>query len=365
MNESLIAEAIAGFHAAAVDELPWMTAVERLATATGSRSGELIGLGEKCVVPFNLMSGADPEAGAAFVAAGGGDPAINSRVRVGARSRELELCDEADFTTAADMRLNPEYGHWVRTYDMTQVCLTTLVKAEGLIVGMAIMRGERDDTIDEEAKRVFAAVAPHARRAVTTRIALEAVALQGLVGGLEATRAVAFVCAADGRVRAMTAAAEALIAEGRFLTLRGLRLCAVSDMGQPALDRLLADACLGGHGPRYPLALRSASGDDVRLAEASPLPLAHPLSRGPSALLLVQRPPEDVARIGVAAQACYGLSDAEAAVAASLALGRTAGDIARDRQVALGTVRSQVRAVFAKTGVDSQIKLAARLTHFG
>ena len=63
MKEALVAEAIAGFQAAAMDELRWTAAVERLAAATDSRSGELIGLGADCLVPFNLMTGADPVAG--------------------------------------------------------------------------------------------------------------------------------------------------------------------------------------------------------------------------------------------------------------------------------------------------------------
>lgn len=365
MKEILVAKAIASFQAAAVDGLPWMNAVEDLAAATRSRSGELIGLGPKCAVPFNLMSGADPAAGEAFIAAGGGDPAVNSRVRVGARAAELEIRDEADFTTASDVRRNPAYADWVRTHDMAQVCLTTLLRDEGLLVGMAIIRGRREEQIDPEAKRVFAAIVPHARRAVRTRLALENSNLAWLVGGLDAVRAAAFVCEADGRVRAMTASAEALAASGKFLIVRRGRLIAASDQDQAALDRLIASACAGGAGRLRPMAIHAAAGDDVRLAEASPLPTPHPLSMGATALLIVRHPPADQVRIASAAEACYGLSPAEAAIAAGLALGRTVASIAAERQVSIGTVRSQVRSVFAKTEVASQLELASRLVGFG
>ncbi|HEY3846996.1 MAG TPA: LuxR C-terminal-related transcriptional regulator [Acetobacteraceae bacterium] len=45
----------------------------------------------------------------------------------------------------------------------------------------------------------------------------------------------------------------------------------------------------------------------------------------------------------------YGLTHAEAAVAASLGGGMTAEDVARRRQVSLDTVRTQVRTVLRKT----------------
>jgi DNA-binding NarL/FixJ family response regulator len=45
----------------------------------------------------------------------------------------------------------------------------------------------------------------------------------------------------------------------------------------------------------------------------------------------------------------YGLTHAEAAVAASLGGGVTAEDVARRRQVSLDTVRTQVRTVLRKT----------------
>lgn len=365
MKEALIADAIAGFQAAGMNELPWTAAIERLAFATGSRSGELIGLGADCLVPFNIMTGADPVAGREFLGAGGGDPAINSRVRVGARAGELEIRDEADFTTAADMRLNPEYGDWVTGHDMAQVCLTNLVKEDGLLVGMAIMRGRRDDPMDRETKRALAAIAPHARRGVRTSMALERGQLAGVITGLEAVRATAFVCSAEGRVRGMAAAAEAMISHGHFLTIRKGRLSASAAGCVAGLKKLLADAAGGGAGGTIPLALRSRCGEDVRLAEASIIPSSHPLSAGHCALLIIHQPPAQEGRVVSAAQLCFGLSLAEAEIAAQLALGRPAIAIAAGRQVSVGTVRSQVRSIFAKMGVTNQVEIAARLAGFG
>ena len=131
---------------------------------------------------------------------GGGDPAINSRVRIGMRAAELEVLDETAFSTAADMRLNPEYGEWIRTWDMHHTCLTNLVKEPDQHAGLALLRSERQGNVNGEQKRAFAALAAHARSAVRTHMALEAQGAQLLAGAMEAMRATAFVCDETGRV---------------------------------------------------------------------------------------------------------------------------------------------------------------------
>src|SRR5690606_24043835 len=127
-------------------------ALDGLAAVTGSTGAQLIGLGSEATVPFNVMTGVPAETGEAFVAVGGGDPAVNSRVRVGMRAAELEVLDETAFTTAADMRLNPEYGEWVRTWDMHHTCLTNLVAEPDRHAGLALLRSERQGNVDETQK---------------------------------------------------------------------------------------------------------------------------------------------------------------------------------------------------------------------
>ena len=63
-----------------------------------------------------------------------------------------------------------------------------------------------------------------------------------------------------------------------------------------------------------------------------------------------------------------GLTDAEATVAAMLCVGRRAEEIAERRMVSMPTVRTQIRAVFDKTGTTRQrelVRLASRLPPAG
>lgn len=348
------------FRQAAIGQASWGAALDGLAAVTGSTGAQLIGLGSEATVPFNVMTGVPPETGPDFVAVGGGDPAVNSRVRIGMRAAELEVLDETAFTTAADMRLNPDYAEWIRRYDMHHTCLTNLVKEPDLNAGLALLRSERQGNVSDEQKRAFAALAAQARAAVRTQMALEAQGAQLLAGAMEAVRATCFFCDESGRVRGMTASAEALLSAGDVLRLHKGALTTVCEADRRGLETALAMA-VAGSAPASAVAVRRLNGDDRVFIEASPLPASTTPGFGPRALLIVHGRGVDEARVAVAAGALYGLSTGEAAIAAQLAAGRSPAAIAHTRQVSLGTVRTQVRRIYEKVGVTSQLELAARL----
>lgn len=348
------------FQAAGLGQVSWEEALDGLAAVTGSTGAQLIGLGSEATVPFNVMTGVPPETGRDFLVAGGGDPAINSRVRIGMRAAELEVLDESAFTTATDMRLSPEYADWIRTYDMHHTCLTNLVKEPERNAGLALLRSEQQGNVSSEQKRAFALLAAHARGAVRTQMALEAQGAQLLAGALEAVRATAFFCDAGGRVRGMTASAEALLTDGDVLRLRKGRLTTACEADRHGLELALAAALTGGP-PAYAVAARRLHGDERLFIEAAPLPSSSAPGFGPRALIIVHGPSGDEKRVAVAAGSLYGLSASEAAIAAQLAAGRSPAAIAHERRVSLGTVRTQVRRIYEKVGVASQLELAARM----
>lgn len=348
------------FQAAGLGQGSWEAALDGLAAVTGSTGAQLIGLGSEATVPFNVMTGVPVETGEAFVAVGGGDPAINSRVRIGARAAELEVLDETAFTTAADMRLNPEYAEWIRTWDMHHTCLTNLVKEPERHAGLALLRSERQGNVDDEQKRAFAALARHARAAVRTQMALEAQGAQLLAGAMEAVRATAFFCDEAGRVRGMTASAEALLSAGDVLRLAKGVLTTACEADRRGLEVALAEALAGG-APAFTVAARRLQTDDRLFLEVAPLPSSSTQGFGPRALVIVHGPGVDEARVAVAAGSLYGLSASEAVIAAQLAAGRSPAAIAHERRVSLGTVRTQVRRIYDKVGVTTQLELAARL----
>lgn len=348
------------FRAAGLGQVAWDAALDGLAAVTGSTGAQLIGLGSEATVPFNVMTGVPAETGEAFVAVGGGDPAVNSRVRVGMQAAELVVLDETAFTTAADMRLNPEYAEWIRAWDMHHTCLTNLVKEPDRHAGLALLRNERQGNVTDDQKRAFAALAAQARVAVRTQMALEAQGAQLLAGALEVVRATAFFCDDFGRVRGMTASAEALLSAGDVLRLHRGMLTTVCEADRRGLEVAMGEALAGG-APAFAVAARRLNTDDRVFIEVAPLPSSNTPGFGPRALVVVHEPGADEARVAAAAGSLFGLSASEAAIAAQLAAGRSPAAIAHDRRVSLGTVRTQVRRIYEKVGAASQLELAARL----
>ena len=258
------------------------------------------------------------------------------------------------------MRLNPEYGAWTRRYDLHNSCLTNLVREPERHAGLALLRSERQGNVSDEQKRAFALLAPHARAAVRTQMALEAQGAQLLAGAMEAVRATAFFCDGDGRVRGMTASAEALVSAGEVLRLRRGMLTTACEADRAGLQAALAAALAGG-APAYAVAARRGDNGERVFIEATPLPSSSAPGFGARALIIVHGPGVDETKVAVAAGSLYGLSASEAAIAAQLAAGRSPAAIAHERRVSLGTVRSQVRRIYEKVGVSSQLELAARL----
>jgi DNA-binding CsgD family transcriptional regulator len=101
-------------------------------------------------------------------------------------------------------------------------------------------------------------------------------------------------------------------------------------------------------------------GGEVAEIVVSPLHPAHDLVAPwqlPLALVVVAAPRLDAAMIARRVRLLYGLTHAEARVMACLALGQTVEEIALAHVVRESTVRSQLRSLFAKTGVGRQADL--------
>lgn len=174
------------FHAAALGAGSWLDALSGLAAATGSRSGELIGLGSGHTVPFNWVTDLGQDWEEEFVAIGGGDPAANPFVRAGAQATALKVLTSADFVTPKERRSNYFLADFARRHDMPYICLTPLIKESGMLVGLAVLRSARQGEIGARERAVFTSLAPHMRSAVKTQMALEHQGALLVAGAMEA-----------------------------------------------------------------------------------------------------------------------------------------------------------------------------------
>lgn len=350
------------FADAAIDGTHWTPALEALASATGSAHGQLVGIGGPRVVPFNWVTGFSAAAIDQFVAIEGGDPRINPRVAVSVGAPVLGVRSEADYRAAAPAMRSDVYADFARDNDIAYGCQAKLAEDDAGLIGLAVLRGERDGETTMEQRALFAAVAPHVRAAVRLQAALESQGLALVRGALDAVSAAVLVCDRDGRIRIATPAAEALLGSGRLLAGEG-RLAAVTGSDTQLLRRAIA--VHGAPGPRRPaetLAIGAGEGRLPLLLDICAAPTG-PWAFGfrPTVMVIARSERRWHASAATILSLLYGLSDAEADVALRLARGETRDAIAEQRGTRLETVRAQLKTVFGKLGVRREVELVTML----
>lgn len=218
---------------------------------------------------------------------------------------------------------------------------------------------------------VLSGIAPHLSRAV--QLHQRFADLQGLseclAHSLGRIPAAAFVIDANARIVNLNAAAEAVLAARDGVRVRDGRFC-VSDSAKAAMfaqllaaatdptDRRRGGACRiprPSDGSFYPLEI-------MPLASSS---VARSTWRQAMAMVLIFDRAPVADRLEARLVRLFDLTAAEARLAAALAAGDSVADIAAKHGVRMPTVRSQLRAVLAKTETRRQSELVGLLTRIG
>lgn len=355
------------FQAAAVGAGSWLDALSGLAAATGSRAGELIGLGSGHTVPFNWVTDFGQDWAEEFVAIGGGDPSANPFVRAGAQATALKVLTSADFVTREERRSNYFLADFTRRHDMPHICLTPLIKESGTLVGLAVLRSASQGEIDARQRTVFASLAPHIRAAVKVQMALEHQGALLVAGAMEALSMAVFVCNRQGTVKAMTPTAEALVSKGDVLRLKLGRLHAMGQIETGMLSKAIdkaADVAIHSGAPRCSTVLMRGKVVQPLVLDVVPLPKRdYAFGFEPCVLVVVRGASRDTNRTLLLLQSIYHLTASEADVALHLSRGLSPETIAATRGTSLGTVRVQIRALYSKLDVHRQSELVARIKH--
>lgn len=355
------------FYAAAFDSRQWYPALEGLADATGSSHGELITLGVDATGPIHIFTNAAPGMLEAFEAANGGDPRCNPRVKAGKGVPNLTVLAEEDFITPDEHKRHPHYQEFACPWDVPYICLAPLEQTPDLLIGLSVSRSKRQGHITQQQRTIFASVAPHVRAAIRTQIAIENNGPKLLAGALDALSIAAFICDQTGSVRALTSTAETLAGEGRELQLKSGRLRTSRAVDTKALHDAIDLVTKGLLGPGFPpvrtVVVRGADKNMVpMILDVVPLPPRQCQFVFSARALIVVRGARDAnARKTTILQTAYELTAAEIDIALQLANGRSTEAIATQREVATGTVRTQLKTILAKMGVSRQIELVAHL----
>jgi DNA-binding CsgD family transcriptional regulator/PAS domain-containing protein len=160
----------------------------------------------------------------------------------------------------------------------------------------------------------------------------------------------------QGAPQFANASALRMIATSTLISLRAGRVSSPEAFITASLRKLVSSACKGHGGGdlSFPPHLSGYVGT------VEPLPDANP----PLACIRLRDEKLWASSRADQARSLHGLTAAESQLAEALLLGLTPTDIAEQRNVSMPTVRTQLRSLFAKTGVTGQaelVKLLGRL----
>lgn len=163
----------------------------------------------------------------------------------------------------------------------------------------------------------------------------------------------------SGQVRFANAAAEEILAENDGLARRDNRIQAARSFETNSLAAALRDAAAEDRGERHDGALLIARPSGKRPYAVAVMPLAAKsgATKVPRALMFVSDLAHRNNELAPRLSQLFGLSKAEARVAAGIAEGRRLTDIAHEFDVRMPTVRTQLRAVLKKVGASRQADL--------
>lgn len=206
---------------------------------------------------------------------------------------------------------------------------------------------------------------PHLAIAVQLRASLDIAEVErrsyaGMLGRLSVGAA---FLDREGRILRMNQAASEILAQRDGLYISHGVLTAAFPGENRDLRRLIEQSVSAG-GERAPgvlsgMSIRRPSGRSnlgIAVRAAPPTEWSESSVR-PAALVIIRDPDVRVSASHEQLKRLYGLTSAEANLAVLLMRGSTVEEAARSLEVSRNTVRCQIRAIFAKTGVTRQTEL--------
>lgn len=262
------------------------------------------------------------------------------------------------------------YGEWLRPQQHFHVLTGHILKQDSLAVRLSVFRQKRQAAFGPDDLADYARLMPHLRRVCTIQKKFaELQAVQGAaVEVLDRLPMGVVLLDIQGRVVFLNRAAEALAscADGFRVEASG-RCAAAGETETRALRKLIAEAC---HGtacgkPRRGGAVALARRCSPRPLTAAVAPLSGEdlpfIGPAPGTVLFLCDPDRQADPDDSFLSRLYGLTRAEARLAAALAGGHSINDYAEARGLSPNTVRTQLKQILAKTGTRRQAELVKLL----
>lgn len=341
----------------------WPSVLIDLAACGGGWSAQLFGVANGQFV-VDIVGGYTPDLSEELNKQGGADPAISPRPGALMRAPPMTLICDGWYLSARDRDRHPIYREFYERVDGHYCTNAVLESRQDLLIGFAVNHNGRQGAPDRLRQRKLNALLPALKAAVTLQVRLEDQASTMALGVLDSVSMAAFMLDFSGRIMRTSHAAERLLDDGAMLVKRLGKLHATNADS----DRELQAAVLRAAQQRRDGGALAASvvlqdtGGQFRIADVTPAPAgANSLRLGACALVIVGQARR---RQSDRLLQRLGLTEAESEVARAFVGGASPREIADMRNVSIGTVRAQIKTIYAKLEVSRQTELVAKLREF-
>jgi DNA-binding CsgD family transcriptional regulator/PAS domain-containing protein len=351
-NYQAVLNLIGEIYECSIDAAHWPVVMEQLAAITRAKSAVLV-IHDREVEQLSFLHAYGvPRLGLALLNSplGALDPGVRvMRNQTPGKARNMYRLDDPEKVP----RLF--YALVSRLTDLHYFGGVNCFNDEHWHVGIGLHRTREEGEFEPQMLALLEDLVPHFQRALRIQKAFARLQArqQALHAELDRHIIGLLLLDAEGRPRYSNPMAERILEHHPAVELRHGRLHAYGRKEDAQLQQALVAV-------RHP-----ASGSDQRGHACG---LTHPDHPMPLALLVLPHasggvavyltdPEHTVSLAHDALMSVYGLTEKEARVAVAIANGKELGEIAELHHVSIQTVRSQLKSIFRKTGVNRQVDL--------
>lgn len=348
---------------AALDASKWPTFLEAFASAVGGssallRSNDMLNQSAS----FHASVGYDPAWQAAYCNHFAKGDYYNHVMNQYAAGRIFSSGQHID---QRELRKTEYYNDYLRPQDKVHAFGTFLHKDDSQSLVLGIQRGKSGGAFGEAESRLMSTLVPHIIRAVQVHRKVQAVSAEKeqAQGALDQMRTGVILTNRFGTPLYLNRAAELMMSQDIGMGVFHNKLAAHSPSETAQLLKMIFDAARGMNG--------SGVGGDMRITMPNRVDYLHcivtPVS--PEISFMMNAPVgSDCAVVFLSKPGglqlspkrlvtLYKITPAEARLAARLAALRSVEEAADDLGITVSTARTQIKAVFGKTGTRSQSEL--------
>ncbi len=359
VDEGKLASVIDRFYEAAAQPELWRTVLQEYAEALGGVAAIILTAPEAKMEPIHSeVFDEAVEAGARQ----GWFP-LNPRIARGQRvvRGSLDILTEERLFTPEEIKKSPWYVDFLHKHGFGWFIGMYLVPAGQASLMLSVERGTKRGPFLQREVDVLAKAAPHIQRAGQIAARVSAARAGGLLEAFDLLDCGGVLIDLTGRIIRTNEQADRQFGKGLFVS-HG-HMIASDPQANARLQRLIGsvlpcrptcDTPIGG------AVVIPRMGESPLVVHAAPLTgSTRDLFQRTTAVLMIvdpgQHPQPSVALLRQA----FGLSPAEARLAAEIGTGRDLKEIAISHGVSEGTVRAQLKAIFTKTDTHRQADLVS------